>query len=938
MAGATALSGTLTVNSVTKTQVAGTTTSFLSEIAVGQSIKLNSDGDTHWAVVASITDNANLTLTADYTGTTGSAQAAKVTSMFAEPAMVVQAARGVAIRNLAFEGKNVFPAFTTDDLINDTLFINNNCRGATTPGNSQLHTPYAAIAIDPYWPTPPPGGTYPANEGPYPTHAAYYTGPTVPVPSLRASAHVTIEGCSFLRFVVGIVISPTGNNGNGEAVFIRDCSFSCHRVAIAVCESQARNIVIENVTADSQQFFVTNRIYGANDGAYGGGRLPAPAPYIQNVEITQTKYIFNVDVSQQTFSVVNMYAESTLSLGYIGTGFTASGNLGAAFAGCSFNFWTRGGRQIDFHLFNSAACDFRGCLFSADNGKAPVVFFNPQAGLTFGSCSFGNTNMPGGTFPVAFQAPSLVRFEKTKMYDNTMVAPTLTYTVLDGEYSTVTDPIDPNALGSRQLLASPDYVVEGQRLRVVGGTKLKSFGIGSGTLSKLTVTAATSNNPIVITTSQPHGLVDGDHVTITGATGNTLANVTWWEVENTTSTTFRLKGRDGHLEPAYSGNGIVEGRATFSPTSAAVLLPGDIVYALEVPGPFSGFEPEWYNPRGALDPSGSAYRSNVIGGVIQGQAAALPLSSPVTLAYVPSTLWGSLNGATTLAVKYFSRYRKLIHAAIDGDTSFNCTEDPTTDWKPTDRISHPLITPGTYILSTSSSSITLSATATGTDSFASLVDAAGVALVSDGRTNSVTNDGPQYTLVWEIKGDRFSTRFYAAGKVGALGGDYSYFAITMNAQWNANTSYPGQWWMDNTSYLASRLTFDYGGAIQSNVYNGATQQFQDSAWSGSLVLGPPGSGSITMSTAGVVTAPGAITCYAAWQGQCSGASSYVGTGTTWSKVFPSTPSSITYSLLDSNNIGSGPLSWQVTAYGAGSYCQNSSASTNTKFYASVTAS
>lgn len=56
-----------------------------------------------------------------------------------------------------------------------------------------------------------------------------------------------------------------------------------------------------------------------------------------------------------------------------------------------------------------------------------------------------------------------------------------------------------------------------------------------------TVTNATNATPIVITTATPHGLGNGDVVTISGVNGNTAANGTW-RVTNAAGSSFELHG------------------------------------------------------------------------------------------------------------------------------------------------------------------------------------------------------------------------------------------------------------------------------------------------------------------------------------------------------------------------------------------------------------
>jgi hypothetical protein len=399
------------------------------------------------------------------------------------------------------------------------------------------------------------------------------------------------------------------------------------------------------------------------------------------------------------------------------------GNLGAAFAGCTFNFWTRRDtsdppkplKQIDFHLFNYAACDFRGCNFNANNGAAPLVFFNPSAGLTFGACAFSNTNMPAGTFPIAFESPSLVRFEDTRMYDSTMVAPTTSYQVLNSEYSTIADPNGLNALGARQVLASPNYVIEGERLRVIGGTKMKSFAIGAGTLS-------------------------------------------------TTAT---------------------EGQATFTPTSTEVLQLGDMVYVAPGSAPNNTtYKPQWYDPKGASTDAAQAQSfagvvldktstTITIGYIPQKLWAALNAGFTLQVEYFaryhPRTYGTSTNAYNTLT-------------SVTPDPS-----GTNGNFKAGDRVDHLGLPAGAYVINNATAnSLTMSTNATSAVSAKPLTDADSVTQVLDGGKDPTvaaiqTNRYPgARKLLWEAKAlltSEFPTRIYATG---------SSLELTVNARWDGS--------------------------------------------------------------------------------------------------------------------------------------------------------
>lgn len=90
---------------------------------------------------------------------------------------------------------------------------------------------------------------------------------------------------------------------------------------------------------------------------------------------------------------------------------------------------------------------------------------------------------------------------------------------------------------------------------VVTVTVANAGGAVSG-VSGLAVTGATNASPIQITTASPHGLSNGNYVTISGVLGNTNANGTF-AVANASGSTFTLNGTTGNAN--YTGGGTVDG-------------------------------------------------------------------------------------------------------------------------------------------------------------------------------------------------------------------------------------------------------------------------------------------------------------------------------------------------------------------------------------------
>ncbi len=98
--------------------------------------------------------------------------------------------------------------------------------------------------------------------------------------------------------------------------------------------------------------------------------------------------------------------------------------------------------------------------------------------------------------------------------------------------------------------------VNGEWFVFVPPSSLKTFELqGSNTVLPLIINAS-NTTPISITTATPHGLIDGQTITITGVTGNTAANGTF-TIFVTSTLTFNLIGSVGN--GAYIAGGAITG-------------------------------------------------------------------------------------------------------------------------------------------------------------------------------------------------------------------------------------------------------------------------------------------------------------------------------------------------------------------------------------------
>ena len=407
------------------------------------------------------------------------------------PLLAIQAGQAVTIRDLAFVGANrwgskftnvVYPDFTNkmSALLDDHLFIDDS--DPQSLPRDDPHSPHAAIAIDPYSPARP--GMNLAPEHKYPNKYHLYVDSAT---STSYSSAITIEGCAFHSFIVGIVVSPAGINSNAENISIRDCTFKFNRVAIAIGQDQARSVQIENVSCYGCQVFVDTRSYGNGSGE---------PPHIRGANVGGTRSLFYISTSGQSVWVEQLYCESSLSLGYIGAGVT-SAETAAHFLGCTI-LLSRSRPSIDTHLWSFAPVHFVGCTLAvvspaSEDGIAnhkeqpPLSFFN-SAPVSFTNSALATRDLVEdsgqllGNIAIGFHDPDNVTFDGMKIYDQTMTEQTAFLRQAHKNVKSITRlRVPPGAtIGSRW----PDLLLDVPRLRLVA-SGMKEANMATVTLTIL---------------------------------------------------------------------------------------------------------------------------------------------------------------------------------------------------------------------------------------------------------------------------------------------------------------------------------------------------------------------------------------------------------------------------------------------------------------------
>ncbi|MBB4200275.1 hypothetical protein CCR94_08285 [Rhodoblastus sphagnicola] len=261
------------------------------------------------------------------------------------PAINIQGGRSSGIRGLSIRGRN--RPWVVAQRVNPMALAPERAawldprlaRAGSAPGGLQRHSPYAGVAIDAY------GGRAPADAYPrvdYPN----WLGADPPQYGKTPSSDTLIEDVEIEGFAVAICNRSNGD-GNSDFTRIRDCRIRYAPVAIAICNTQSRNVEIRNVTGYGLHTFLTNSGFGV------GGTINGP---IDNCEVGNAYQLFDIGTgSSGPFTVSHMHCEATVRVGNL----TGSGS-------------------------QCAAVTFESCFLNLDNalhGQLPAAFistYNPQ--------------------------------------------------------------------------------------------------------------------------------------------------------------------------------------------------------------------------------------------------------------------------------------------------------------------------------------------------------------------------------------------------------------------------------------------------------------------------------------------------------------------------------------------------------------------------------
>ena len=297
-------------------------------------------------------------------------------------ALGIQGARGVHIEDMVFDG------FMSEELNKNALI--------EKPSNEiypqSKYAPLAAIVIDPFSTTLPEGGGYKGMD-------SYY--------SMRpSSSRVHIEGSVIQNFPTGIAISPNGSSAQGDSVAITFTRFDNLLNGVVICQTQSRNVVVDNCSFHRMKY-----AFNADEFGAGTGILPE----VNNIKIADAVawvYRANGNVSYGHFR--NVYAE-----GLYGIGYSVINKQPLNFEGCVFKFRPISDKNKNFTnpcILKADNASFTGCTFTIGGGKKnvePIV-------MDVGKATFINCYLD--SYPVNIgenlKAPNISEYINSNLREN----------------------------------------------------------------------------------------------------------------------------------------------------------------------------------------------------------------------------------------------------------------------------------------------------------------------------------------------------------------------------------------------------------------------------------------------------------------------------------------------------------------------------------------
>ncbi len=316
-----------------------------------------------------------------YGGNTGSFPGTTIKPDFSDrPAINIQGARGSGVADLAIVGLNqahLISKFSGNgswksdaaQWVDPTLAVTADTR----------YTPYAGISVD------------------------WFSG----APSNKnASSRIYLKNVEVSGFVVGVVVQPSGHDGNGDFLAMEDCVVEFNKYGLSIGNSQSRNVNATNCRFGPAYRALTNTVHGAQHGQFGG--------VFTGCNFDRVYDILNVDTAWSgTMTFNGGYGEGVDRIGSIGSGATDAKPV--SFTGFACNFTTENDGNVEVEqLVGGGSVAFKSCrLF-------PSRVFAYNADASFEDCTLFNNSV--GYVGVVNMAAALSANASRQLFPRAVVA------------------------------------------------------------------------------------------------------------------------------------------------------------------------------------------------------------------------------------------------------------------------------------------------------------------------------------------------------------------------------------------------------------------------------------------------------------------------------------------------------------------------------------
>lgn len=231
-------------------------------------------------------------------------------------AIGIQGARSCTIKGFYIRGLGSSYNPTIQQVIQNT-----DSDWATQYGRNDRYSPFGGIIIDPFTTSAPPGGGYPGFSSFYVAGGGGF------------STNVLVEDVVIRYFIVGIAITPSGNDGNGSECNFNRVSIDRCQIGFATGGTQNRQDNITNSVIATNQVCIHTLKFGTQNGAF---------PIINTTELGFCRDMIWAGGGVGAGAISNLYSESVYRIGaWLGAGSPIT------FYNCQINLITQAETSIN---------------------------------------------------------------------------------------------------------------------------------------------------------------------------------------------------------------------------------------------------------------------------------------------------------------------------------------------------------------------------------------------------------------------------------------------------------------------------------------------------------------------------------------------------------------------------------------------------------------